>query len=79
MPNKNIIIQIFKMAIGITKFSLLVTFYLGWGFILISHQRASTSETLIINNFKQPTSNTNQKIFPLPTQRRSSISHRKQS
>jgi hypothetical protein len=36
MPNKNIIIQILQTAIGITKFSLLVTFYLDWGFILVS-------------------------------------------
>jgi hypothetical protein len=47
MPNKNIIIQIFQMAIGITKFSLLVTFYLDWGFILVRHRRASTSGALI--------------------------------
>jgi hypothetical protein len=47
MPNKNIIIQILQMAIGITKFSLLVTFYLDWGFILVRHRRASTSGTLI--------------------------------
>jgi hypothetical protein len=43
MPNKNIIIQIFQTAIGITKFSVLVTFELDWGFKLVRHRRASTS------------------------------------
>jgi hypothetical protein len=43
MPNKNIFIQIFQMAIGITKFSFVVTFYLDWGFKLMRHRRASTS------------------------------------
>jgi hypothetical protein len=47
MPNKNIIIQISQMAIGITMFSVLVTFYLDWGFKLVRHQRASTSGALI--------------------------------
>jgi hypothetical protein len=41
MPNKNRIIQILQMAIGITKFSLLITFYLDWGIILVRHRRAS--------------------------------------
>jgi hypothetical protein len=51
MPNKNIIIQIFQTAIGITKFSLLVTFYLDWGFILVRHQLSSIPGTLINQPF----------------------------
>jgi hypothetical protein len=47
MPNNNIIIQILQTAIGITKFSLLVTFYLDWGFILVRHQGASIPGALI--------------------------------
>jgi hypothetical protein len=46
-PNKNRIIQIFQAIIGITKFSLLITFYLDWGFILVRHRQASIPEALI--------------------------------
>jgi hypothetical protein len=47
MPNKNIIIQILQTAIGITKFSLLIIFYLDWGFILMRHQRVLIHGALI--------------------------------
>jgi hypothetical protein len=35
------------MDIGITNFSLLVTFYLDWEFILVRHRRASASGVII--------------------------------
>jgi hypothetical protein len=47
MPNKNIMIQILQMAIGLTKFSVLVTFKIDWGFKLVRHRRASTSGAII--------------------------------
>jgi hypothetical protein len=47
MPNKNIIIQIFQMAIGIIKLSVLITLEIDWGFKLVRHQRASTSGAII--------------------------------
>jgi hypothetical protein len=47
MPNKNRIIQILQTVIGITKFSLLITFYLDWGIILVRHRQTSTSGAII--------------------------------
>jgi hypothetical protein len=54
MPIKNIIIQIRQTAIGLTKFSVLVTFEIDWGFKLMWHQRTSTSGA-IINQWLQTT------------------------
>jgi hypothetical protein len=41
MPNKNRTIQIFQMAIQLTKFSSLVTFFLVWRFLTMRHRQAS--------------------------------------
>jgi hypothetical protein len=65
MLNKNIIIQIFQMAIGITKFSLLVTFYLDWGFKLMRHWRASTSGAKINQRLQTAVIKYQSKNFPL--------------
>jgi hypothetical protein len=47
MPIKNIIIQFFQTAIGITKFSVLVTFGLNWGYKLVRHRQTSTFGAII--------------------------------
>jgi hypothetical protein len=65
MLNKNIIIEIFQTAIGITKFSLLVTFYLDWGFILVRHRRASTSGAIINQQLQTAGIKYQSKNFPL--------------
>jgi hypothetical protein len=71
--NKNIIIQIFQTAIGITKFSLLVTFYLDWEIILMRHPRASIPGALINQRLQKASNKYWSKKFPLQTQWRSSI------
>jgi hypothetical protein len=53
------------MAIGITKFSLLVTFYLDWGFILVRHRRASTSGAKINQQLQMARIKYQSKNFPL--------------
>jgi hypothetical protein len=40
------------MVIGITKFSVLVTFELDWGYKLVRHRRASTSGAKINQRFQ---------------------------
>jgi hypothetical protein len=65
MPNKNIIIQIFQMAIGITKFSLLITFYLDWGFILVRHLQTSTSGAIFNQWLQAADIKYQSKNFPL--------------
>jgi hypothetical protein len=66
MPNKNIIIQIFQMAIGIiTKFSVLITFGLNWGIILVRHRRASTSGAIINQRLQTAGIKYQSKNFPL--------------
>jgi hypothetical protein len=47
MPNKNIMIQILQTAIGLTSFSVLVTFRIDWGFKLVRHRRALTFGAII--------------------------------
>jgi hypothetical protein len=65
MPNKNIIIQNFQRAIGITKFSFLVTFYLDWGYKLVRHRQASTSGAKINQRLQTAGIKYQSKNFPL--------------
>jgi hypothetical protein len=62
MPKKNKFIQFLYEVIGI---SLLITFYLDWGFILVRHQRASIPEALINQWLQIASIKYQSKIFPL--------------
>jgi hypothetical protein len=53
MPKKNKFIQFLQMAIGLTRFFILVTFYLDWGIKLVKHQQASRFGALFNQQLQQ--------------------------
>jgi hypothetical protein len=65
MPIKNIIVQIFQMAIGLTKFSVLVTFGLDWGYKLVRHWSASIPGALINQRLQTACIKYQSENFPL--------------